>query len=119
MFFIKTLALIAVFSSSTMLGNIISNKYKNRTINLNEMKKALNYFETKIEYTYEPLKEIFIDISNLVNVEIGSIFKIAGIKLDEMNAKEAWEHSVDISNISLKDKDIEIIRELRKNARTN
>lgn len=113
MIFIKVLTLSAIFGASTMLGNIISNKYKNRTIELCEMKKALNYFETKIEYTYEPLKDIFMDISNLVSTNIGSIFKIAGIKLSEMSVTEAWNYSIDISDIELNKKDLEIIREFR------
>jgi hypothetical protein len=54
-----------------------------------------------------------MDISNLVSTNIGSIFKIAGIKLSEMSVTEAWNYSIDISDIELNKKDLEIIREFR------
>ena len=98
---------------------MISNKYKNRTIQLYEMKKALNFFEAKIEYTYEPIADIFIEISNNIKREIGSIFKIAAVKMKETSAKDAWEHSVDISQTNLLKEDLDIIKDFRKNIRTN
>lgn len=78
------------------------------------MKKALNFFETKLEYTHEPLKDIFIDISNTTKREVGSIFKIAGIKMKEFSAKEVWEYSVDISQTALKKDDLNIIKDFGK-----
>lgn len=98
---------------------MISNKYKNRTIQLCEMKKALNFFEAKIEYTYEPIADIFIEISNNIKREIGSIFKIAAVKMKETSAKEAWEYSIDISQTNLLKEDIDIIKDFRENIRTN
>lgn len=78
------------------------------------MKRALNFFETKIEYTHEPLQDIFIDISNSLKREIGSIFKIAGVKMKEISAKDAWEYSIDISQTALKEEDINIIKDFGK-----
>ena len=64
MIILKTLILGSIFATSTIIGIKISNKYKDRTTELCEMKEALNYFITKLEYTYETLKDIFIEISN-------------------------------------------------------
>ena len=98
---------------------MISNKYKNRTIQLCEMKKALNFFQAKIEYTYEPLADIFIDISNNIKREIGSIFKVAAVKMEEVSASDAWAYSVDISQTNLNKRDLDIIKDFRKDIRTN
>ena len=119
MLFIKSIILCSIFGGSTLVGIMISNKYKNRTIQLCEMKKALNFFEAKIEYTYEPIADIFVEISNNIKREIGSIFKVAAVKMKEMSAKDAWEHSVDISQTNLLKEDLEIIKDFRKNFRTN
>lgn len=119
MIVIKVIILCSIFGGSTLIGIMISNKYKSRTMQLYEIKKALNFFEAKIEYTYEPLADIFIEISNTIKHEIGSIFKIAAIKMKEVSAEEAWEHSVDISQTNLNQKDLDIIRDFRKNIRTN
>lgn len=78
------------------------------------MKRALNFFETKIEYTHEPLQDIFIDISNTLKKEIGTIFKVAGIKMKEKSAKEAWEYSIDISQTALNEDDLNIIKDFGK-----
>lgn len=114
MIVIKTIILSAIFGGSALIGIMVSNKYRNRTIQLCEMKKALNFFEAKIEYTYEPLADIFIEISNNIRREIGSIFKVAAVKMRELSAKEAWEYSVNIAQTSLKEEDLDIIRDFGK-----
>ena len=119
MLFIKSIILCSIFGGSTLIGIMLSNKYKNRTIQLCEMKKALNFFEAKIEYTYEPIADIFVEISNNIKREIGSIFKVSAVKMKEMSAKDAWEHSVNISQTNLLKEDLDIIKDFRKNFRTN
>ena len=63
MLVIKFIFLIMILGASSYIGVIISNKYKDRTIELKEIKKGLNIFETKIKYTYEPVPDIFNEIS--------------------------------------------------------
>ena len=111
---IKTVILCSIFCGSTYIGIMISNRYKRRTEQLCEMKRALNFFEAKIEYTYEPLQEIFMQISNNVKREIGNIFKIAGVKMQEKSAKEAWEHSIEIAQTDLTIDDINVIKDFGK-----
>lgn len=114
MWFIKVILLCFIFCGSSLIGIMIANKYKNRTNGLCEMKKGLNYFKSKIEYTYEPLKDIFLDISNNINFEIGNIFKVAATKMESLSAEDAWEYSVNISENCLKKSDKEIIKEFGK-----
>ena len=46
--------------------NYKSNRFKLRVIDLCEMKKALNLIITKMRYTYEPLPELFKEVSKAV-----------------------------------------------------
>ena len=62
MIIIKTIILISILASSTILGISLANKYKTRVKDLKEIRSSLNMFKTKISYTYEPLPEIFLEI---------------------------------------------------------
>ena len=68
---IKYILLIVIFGLSTGIGILISKSYENRVIELKEFKNILNIMKTKIKFTYEPLAEIFKQISkdNQSNVE--------------------------------------------------
>lgn len=111
---VKIVILCLVFCVSTYIGIMISNRYKRRTEQLCEMKRALNYFQAKIEYTYEPLQEIFFEISNNVNQGVGNIFKVAGVNMQEKSAKEAWEYSIDIAQTDFNNEDINVIKDFGK-----
>lgn len=114
MIVIKIILLCFVFGSASFVGILISNKYKNRVTELKEMKNALNMFETKIKFTYEPIPEIFEEISNTLKESIASIFKESSIKMKQISAKEAWEQALKESNSCLQLEDIEIIKGLGK-----
>ena len=86
--------LVIVFVLSTILGRKLSMKYKNRLVELENMKIALNIFKTKINYTYSPIPEIFDEISNKIGGNIGKIFKTAKEKMKFENANIAWEESI-------------------------
>lgn len=64
MIIIKCLVLLSIFVVSSFLGIILSNRYKERVKDLKEMRSALNMLKTKIEYTYQPLPQVFMDIQN-------------------------------------------------------
>ena len=119
MIIMKGIILCSIFGGSTLIGIMIANKYRNRTRQLYEIKKALNFLEAKIEYTKEPLADIFIEISNNIKREIGNIFKVAAVKMKDISAKEAWEYSIGISQTSLNNQDLDIIKDFRKNIGTN
>ena len=59
----KYILLIFIFSLSTGIGIIIAKMYENRVNELKEFKNILNIMKTKIKFTYEPLSEIFKQIS--------------------------------------------------------
>ncbi len=114
MIIIKILMLLLVFISTSFVGILISNKYKNRVIELKEIKNALNIFETKIKFTYEPIPEIFKEISNSIKPNIADIFNIAGKKMEKLSAKIAWEEALNNADTNLKLEDIKIIKDLGK-----
>ena len=63
MIFFKWLLLISSFAISVILGLLIANKYKGRVKDLKAIRSILNILDTKIKYTYQPLPQIFEDIS--------------------------------------------------------
>ena len=114
MILMKSILLLFVFITAAYIGILLSNKYKNRVIDLKEMQCALNMLETKIKFTYSPLPDIFEEISNHVNANISHIFRMASIKMDNTNAGEAWEKAIDMSYTNLNKEDINIIKGLSK-----
>lgn len=63
MIFVKSSIFLLIFLVSTAIGIMISKKYSNRVKDLREIKNSLNIFKTKIRYTYNPIPEIFKEIS--------------------------------------------------------
>lgn len=63
MIIVKWIILLLVLLVCSLLGVVIANSYKERVNDLKKIKVALNILKTKIEYTYEPLPEIFLSLS--------------------------------------------------------
>ncbi len=63
MIFIKWTMLIVVFLITWLIGIMLANRYKARVTQLKDMKSALNILKTKMQYTYEPLPDIFLEIA--------------------------------------------------------
>ena len=114
MIFVKIVILILVFGSSFSIGKLIAGKYINRVKELKEMKSALNIFETKIKFTYESVPEIFEQIGNQMEGNIGSIFKESSKKMNDVSAGEAWIQSIEKTESNLNKEDKEIIKKLGK-----
>ena len=105
------LFLILVFSS--MIGKFISKRYVYRLQELEEMKNTLNILKNKIKFTYEPIPDIFKEISNNSNKNIGQIFKKAEEKMEKTTADVAWEQAI-TSNNNLKEEDKNVLKMLSK-----
>lgn len=74
MFIIKTIILLTIFGTSLSLGIMFSKKYSNRVKTLKELNSALNIFLTKIKYTYEPIPDIFEEISKNTYKNVSNYF---------------------------------------------
>ena len=105
---IKILIYSSIFLVCSTIGLLKSQKYIYRVNELREFKNALNMFKTKIKFTYEPLPEIFRQISGAIKPNIGSIFKIASYNMNFFSAGDAWNKAIDtdILNINLEDKNV-------------
>ena len=114
MLVIKFIFLIMILGASSYIGVIISNKYKDRTIELKEIKKGLNIFETKIKYTYEPVPDIFNEISKNLKGNIANIFKEASKEMEKISAKPAWEKAIEEAKTSMRKEDIDVVKGLGK-----
>ena len=114
MFIIKTIILLVIFCTSSLIGITISKKYSNRVNNLKEFKSALSMFETKIKYTYEPIPEIFKEISKNTKENISQIFIQASNKMNNQSAGEAWKDAIEASSIEINKEDKNILKEMSK-----
>ena len=114
MLILKTILLILIFSTATLIGLTISKKYQTRVKNLKEMQRALHIFEEKIKYTYETIPDLFLEISEKTSNSISQIFEESSKNMKDMSAGEAWELALDNSKTKLNKEDIEILKGLAK-----
>ena len=114
MIIIKYIIISLVFVLCFIIGNLISKSYTLRLKELKEVKNALNILENKIKFTYEPLIQIFNEISKMVSKNISQIFVQAGVYLKEIDTENAWNKSVEEANTNLNKEDKENIKVLGK-----
>ena len=111
---IKIIIYSFILLASTLIGILISKKYSNRVTELKEFKNALNIFKTKIKYTYEPIPEIFFEISESINSNIGKVFKNAAKKMNVYTAGEAWNLALKLDDLNILEEDRRALRNLSK-----
>lgn len=114
MLVIKYFMLFLVLVACTLIGRFLSKKYVYRLNELEEMKNALNVFKAKIKFTYEPIPQIFREISENINKNISSIFANASNKMQNQNASIAWEKALEESNTNLTKEDKYVLKSLSK-----
>lgn len=111
---IKYILLIAIFGLSTGIGILISKSYENRVIELKEFKNILNIMKTKIKFTYEPLAEIFKQISKDNKTNVEKIFDQMANQITYYPTKDVWENCIQDADISIKQEDKDILKKLGK-----
>ncbi len=114
MLIVKIIIYTFIFLSSSLIGMLLSKKYSNRVNELKEFKNALNVFKTKIRYTYEPIPEIFNQISENINSNISNVFKFAANKMDVLTAGDAWQVALKMEDLNLNEEDKTVIGNLGK-----
>ena len=114
MIVVKGFLLIGIFLISTFLGIGISKKYQTRVKELKELLMALNMFEEKIKFTYEPIPDVFFEISQNVSQDIGKIFEESSYNMKMMSASLAWERAIEESNTKLSKDDLDILKAMAK-----
>ena len=112
MVFIKYIILFFIFMSVSYIGLALASRYKNRVRDLKNIRNILNIIETKIKYTYEPLPQIFLEISQEFTGGISELFKTSVEQMKSVSAGEAWKYALERSNTSLNSEDLEILKKL-------
>lgn len=111
---IKYFILFLILILATMEGKYLSKKYVYRLEELEDIKNALNILKSKIKFTYEPIPEIFEEISKTSSRNISELFKTAKIKMNDLTANEAWEEAIEESQNNLKKEDKDVLKTLSK-----
>ena len=97
MIFIKYILIFFILIISYMIGNLYSKRYVNRVAELEKMKSMLNVFKAKIKFTGLTIQEIFNQLYEDNQDNMGKIFKLANEYMNDKNAKEAWEMALENS----------------------
>lgn len=111
---IKYFMLFLILVACSLIGRYIAKKYVIRVKELEEMKNALNMFQSKIKFTYEPIPEIFEEIAQNTSQRIGQVFRLAKEKMEIQTANVAWEQAVEESENNLTQEDKYVLKTLSK-----
>ena len=109
---LKFLLLIIIFLLSTIIGIVIAKMYENRVKELQEFKSILNAMKTKIKFTYEPLEEIFNEVSENGKTAVSNIFKQMAIQIRYKKTDEVWTSCIQNADISINQEDKDILKKL-------
>lgn len=90
------------------LGMYKAKSYEIREKELKKLKNAFNFFRSKIEFTYEPIKDIFMQISKVLYENKNNIFLKCVSYLEEHTIENAWIMAIEdgIKNLEKEDKEI-------------
>lgn len=108
---LKTILAGGIIACSAKIGILLSQKYKYRLDELDELKNNFKIIENKIKYTYEPLEEIFTEVAEISTFSISQLFKNVANNIKEYGAEQAWKNQVKQIDLSLKKEDKEVLQE--------
>lgn len=111
---LKYFMLFIILVVCSLIGKYLSKKYVIRVNELEEMKNALNMFQSKIKFTYEPIPEIFGEIAQNTSRSIGEIFTCAKEKMKMATASVAWEEAIEETQNNLTKEDKYVLKTLSK-----
>ncbi len=114
MYIFKCMLLILIFSLSSAIGIMIAKVYENRVKELKEFKNILNIMKTKMKFTYEPLEEIFKEISSNNSTKIEKIFGKMSNQILYGQVKDIWEDCIQEADISINQEDKDVLKKLGK-----
>jgi len=92
---LKIVMLFIILAICTSIGILKAKTYDNRLEELKRVKSALEVLKTKIEFTYEPIKEIFEEISKIVYSDQKNIFKETLENICSKGLTESWNNAVE------------------------
>lgn len=114
MIFIKYIIYIFILAICTYIGFLISKKYLYRFQELNEFKTALNTLKTKIRFTNENLKDLFLELATTYYGNVATFFQSVATNLNTYDATTSWNLALNESPLSLKSSDKEALKSMGK-----
>lgn len=111
---LKYFMLFIVLVVCSLIGKYLSKKYVIRVNELEEMKNALNMFQSKIKFTYEPIPEIFGEIAQASDKSVGQVFRLAKEKMESKTANVAWEEAIEETENNFTKDDKYVLKTLSK-----
>lgn len=105
MIVIKYISLLGIFLISSYLGISKAKEYEDRVKKLTKFQSALVMFKSKLEFTYEPIKNIFEDISKVIYGKQDNIFINVVRSNDDIFS--SWKKAVESEkNFTIEDKEV-------------
>ena len=114
MIIIKYISLGLVLGISFLIGYLTSKKFSNRVDELKELQIVLDILENKIKFTYEPLKDIFSEMKNLLKGNISELISCISRNLENSNVEIAFTNGIRNTKTNLLQEDLEILNNLSK-----
>ena len=92
---LKFIISILIIYICTYIGIYKAKTYEQREKELKKIKNSLAFFKSKIEFTYEPIEEVFNGISKSIYIHKDNIFKNTINKLNETDLNTSWNTAVE------------------------
>lgn len=109
----KWFGALLIIITSTWAGFNISKRFRERTIQLRQLKVALQTLEAEIVYGLTPLNEACKKISGMISYPLSEFFSLFSEKLSNGNrsVSESWNEAIQetIPYLSLNENDVEIL----------
>lgn len=106
---LKMMLLFLVFGICTMLGILKAKSYDARVEELKKMKNALEMLKSKIEFTYAPIKDIFVEVTKVVYSNEENIFQNTVNLMEQEGVTQSWNMAVE-KEIKLSKEDRETLK---------
>ena len=110
MLIVKFIVSALIVYICTYLGIYKAKSYENREKELKRLKNAFSFFRSKIEFIYEPIKEIFIQISKIIYESEDNIFQKYIEYVESQTTEQAWIMAVEEGAYKIKKEDKEILK---------
>ncbi len=107
--FLKIIILFFILIICTSIGMLKAKVYNNRVMELKKVKNSLEVLKSKIEFTYEPIQDIFQEISNIVYANQANIFQETVENIGKFGVTESWTRAVE-KNADLNEEDKSTIK---------
>ena len=109
---LKFMLLIFIAFVTAYIGFLKAADYEVRCLDLKLFQNALIVFKSEIEFTHEPINNIFESISHIIYQDKDNVFINTNIQNDSLY--KSWSKAVDMTRKGFNNEDIKIIKSFGK-----